>query len=187
MAEPMRFALLKPSQAHLRETLPHQGFEIRFGNAQLTGADETPPHATPATGFATVTITGNQISYEVRVFNLSNIIAAHIHIGAPGVAGPIVLTFVTPTPLTGPFAGTLTSRTFNNPPLEGPLAGQPFSALVSQIAAGNAYVNVHTSDNVAPPNTGPGDFPGGEIRGQLAPESSATADAGVGRGRGRGR
>ena len=59
--------------------------------------------------------------------------------------------------LTGPFAGTLTSRTFNNPPLEGPLAGQPFSALVSQIAAGNAYVNVHTSDNVAPPNTGPGD------------------------------
>ena len=31
----------------------------------------------------------------------------------------------------------------------------------------NAYVNVHTNDNVAPPNTGPGDFPGGEIRGQI--------------------
>jgi hypothetical protein len=26
---------------------------------------------------------------------------------------------------------------------------------------------VHTNDGVPPPNTGPGDFPGGEIRGQI--------------------
>jgi hypothetical protein len=26
---------------------------------------------------------------------------------------------------------------------------------------------VHTNDGVAPTNTGPGDFPGGEIRGQI--------------------
>jgi hypothetical protein len=26
---------------------------------------------------------------------------------------------------------------------------------------------VHTNDGVAPPNSGPGDFPGGEIRGQI--------------------
>jgi hypothetical protein len=26
---------------------------------------------------------------------------------------------------------------------------------------------VHTNDGVAPTNTGPGDFPGGEIRGQV--------------------
>jgi hypothetical protein len=26
---------------------------------------------------------------------------------------------------------------------------------------------VHTNDGVAPPDTGPGDFPGGEIRGQI--------------------
>jgi hypothetical protein len=26
---------------------------------------------------------------------------------------------------------------------------------------------VHTNDGVAPANTGPGDFPGGEIRGQI--------------------
>jgi hypothetical protein len=32
---------------------------------------------------------------------------------------------------------------------------------------GWAYVNVHTNDGIAPTNTGPGDFPGGEIRGQL--------------------
>jgi hypothetical protein len=33
--------------------------------------------------------------------------------------------------------------------------------------AGNAYVNVHTNDGVDPTNTGAGDFPGGEIRGQI--------------------
>src|SRR5262249_21762909 len=32
---------------------------------------------------------------------------------------------------------------------------------------GNTYVNVHTNDGVPPANTGPGDFPGGEIRGQI--------------------
>ena len=35
------------------------------------------------------------------------------------------------------------------------------------IENGGAYVNVHTNDGVAPPGTGPGDLPGGEIRGDL--------------------
>ena len=51
--------------------------------------------------------------------------------------------------------------------LVGPLAGQPLSALIDAIDAGNIYVNVHTNDFVDPPNTGAGDFPGGEIRGQV--------------------
>jgi hypothetical protein len=42
-----------------------------------------------------------------------------------------------------------------------------FDSLVSAIRAGNAYVNVHTDDGIAPANTGPGDFPGGEIRGHI--------------------
>ena len=49
----------------------------------------------------------------------------------------------------------------------GALAGQPLSALLDAINAGNAYVNIHTNDGVAPTDTGPGDFPGGEIRGQI--------------------
>ena len=32
---------------------------------------------------------------------------------------------------------------------------------------GNAYVNVHEDDGVGDPNSGPGDFPGGEIRAQM--------------------
>jgi len=30
-----------------------------------------------------------------------------------------------------------------------------------------AYVNVHTNDGMGDVDTGPGDFPGGEIRGQI--------------------
>jgi hypothetical protein len=52
--------------------------------------------------------------------------------------------------------GTITAAN-----LIGPLAGQPLSALIAVIEAGGAYVNVHTNDGVDPPNTGPGDYPGG--------------------------
>ena len=41
------------------------------------------------------------------------------------------------------------------------------AAVLAAINSGGAYVNVHTNDGVAPTNTGPGDFPGGEIRGQI--------------------
>jgi hypothetical protein len=41
------------------------------------------------------------------------------------------------------------------------------SEVLAAMEAGTAYVNVHTNDGVAPPTTGPGDFPGGEIRGQI--------------------
>ena len=33
--------------------------------------------------------------------------------------------------------------------------------------SGLAYVNVHTNDGVGSPNSGPGDFPGGEVRGDI--------------------
>jgi hypothetical protein len=53
----------------------------------------------------------------------------------------------------------------------GPFAGlspqEKLDLLVESMESGAAYVNVHTNDFVDPPNTGPGDFPGGEIRGQI--------------------
>jgi hypothetical protein len=39
--------------------------------------------------------------------------------------------------------------------------------LLTEVRLGNTYVNVHTNDGVAPIDTGPGDFPGGEVRGQI--------------------
>jgi hypothetical protein len=47
------------------------------------------------------------------------------------------------------------------------LIGQDLSVLVAALLSGGAYVNVHTNDGVAPTNSGPGDFPGGEVRGQI--------------------
>src|SRR5262249_16050291 len=49
-----------------------------------------------------------------------------------------------------------------------------FDDLVARLRSGDAYVNVHTDDGAAPPNTGAGDFPGGHIRGQArsAPRGS---------------
>jgi hypothetical protein len=35
------------------------------------------------------------------------------------------------------------------------------------MSTGNAYVNLHTNDGVDGINTGPGDFPGGEIRADI--------------------
>jgi hypothetical protein len=42
-----------------------------------------------------------------------------------------------------------------------------FAQVLEKIRTGGTYVNVHTSDGVGPSNQGPGDFPGGEVRGQL--------------------
>ena len=53
--------------------------------------------------------------------------------------------------------------------LVGPLANMPLSVLVAAMRAGGTYANVHTNDGVPPANEGPGDFPGGEIRGEIQP------------------
>ena len=43
---------------------------------------------------------------------------------------------------------------------------------------GGAYVNVHTNDFQGAANTGPGDFPGGEIRGNLHGDGQGDDDHG---------
>jgi hypothetical protein len=109
----------------------------------------------------------------LNVSRIENAFMAHIHTGAVGANGPIVVwlfpgTDPVPGPLgAGPQRGKIAEGTITAANLVGPLAGHPLSDLVAEIQAGNAYVNVHTNDGIAPTNTGPGDFPGGEIRGQL--------------------
>jgi hypothetical protein len=63
--------------------------------------------------------------------------------------------------------GVLAEGTITAANLVGALAGHPLSDLLAAIADGRTYVNVHTNDGVDGVNTGPGDFPGGEVRGQL--------------------
>ncbi len=84
--------------------------------------------------------TGASISWQLSFSDLTaNAIAAHIHTGAVGSPGPVVLALC--GPCSAPASGT----------------GALTQAALDAIQAGTAYVNVHTPTN-----------PGGEIRGQLA-------------------
>ncbi|MEP7109494.1 MAG: CHRD domain-containing protein [Ferruginibacter sp.] len=113
-------------------------------NARLQGAQSTPPNASPATGSVNVLIdkATNELfltgSYSGLTVAASN---AHIHSGAPGVPGGVIVPLI----FTATDSGTLdTSRVIS-------------AATRDDILAGNTYVNVHT----------PGPFAAGEIRGQL--------------------
>lgn len=119
--------------------------------ATLSGAEEVPDPGDPD-GAGTATVTFRSASGEVCWdLNVSNItlpsVGAHIHEGARGVAGPVVV------PFTAPDAnGTATG------------CATPDAALVTRIIQNpeNFYVNVHASD-----------FPAGAVRGQLATAPAA--------------
>ena len=111
---------------------------------------------------------GTAIEYKLIASNIENVTASHIHLGGSTVNGPVVAFLFGNAPAGGGRTdGVLAEGTITAADLVGPLAGQPLSALIDAMNSGNAYVNVHTNDGVAPTNTGAGDFPGGEIRGNF--------------------
>jgi hypothetical protein len=139
----------------------------------LNGDNEVPVRVTNAQGQATLKLNKERTSlhYKLNVANITNVNQAHLHLGPADGTGPIVVWLYPSAPpavqIPGRTQGTLAEGDITAANLVGPLAGQPLQALVDAIEAGQIYVNVHTNDLVEPPNTGPGDFPGGEIRGQL--------------------
>ena len=141
----------------------------------LKGRYEVPLRNTDAQGQAIFRVSddGQSVDYKLIASNIDNAFMAHIHMGSSTVAGPIVVwLFPSTAPVPGPLGsgrhdGVLAEGTFTAANLVGPLAGHPLSDLLAAIQSGNAYVNVHTNDGQGAVNTGPGDFPGGEIRGQL--------------------
>ena len=139
----------------------------------LTGDQEFPARPTQGQGQAIFHLSddGQSIDYRLIATNIDNVRQAHIHIGAAGANGPVVVFLYGLVPAGGGRqTGVLATGSFTADDFIGPLESQPFSALVEAMRSGNAYVNVHTDDGVAPANTGPGDFPGGEIRAQIIEE-----------------
>jgi hypothetical protein len=135
--------------------------------AIMRGAFEVPARDTPARGLALFFVGESSVDYVILVKKISNVFAAHIHCGVPGVAGPVGVTLFMGTPGSGPVHGVLVRDSFSAPDPGNACGWTTVADVAAAVASGNAYVNVHTNDGVAPPNTGPGDFPGGEIRGAL--------------------
>lgn len=119
---------------------------------------------------------GDTVEFRLIASNIDNVIMAHIHCGRPGANGPIRMWLspvIGPSGAqgpngSGPHDGVLASGAFSPTGVICPASavGQDMP-LLDAMRAGLTYVNVHTNDGVASTNTGPGDFPGGEIRGQL--------------------
>ena len=132
--------------------------------ATMNGANERPnPVTTPGVGTANFTLSadGNTLTWSVSMTGTNNVTAAHIHVGGAQIAGPIILgLFAGPTANNPTITGAVTRAAFASP------LGVTFDGLIALMRSGDTYTNVHTDNGVAPTNTGPGDFPGGEIRGQ---------------------
>jgi len=141
----------------------------------LQGAEEVPPRVTPASGQISLRLLDDDhIGYTLDVADITNITMAHIHMAPKGVNGGIVVWLYPSVKGTAPLPGgsgpvgrILVSGTFSSADFRGALAGKTLADFLAAVEAGQTYGNVHTDDGIAPPNTGAGDFPGGEIRGQL--------------------
>lgn len=111
-------------------------------SAKLTVAQETPKQAVKApaaNGAFTATVSGNTLKWKLTFSKLSGpATAAHIHLGAKGTAGNVLV------PLCGPCKSGVSGSVKLTAPLK---KGFTKHAL---------YVNVHTAKN-----------PAGEIRGQI--------------------
>ena len=144
--------------------------------AQLSGADEVPTRDTLARGNAIFQFSddGSMLTYRLIAANINNVVASHIHCGAAGVSGPVgVSLFTGGIPGSGRFDGVLASGAIVAPDAGNACGWVTLDDVVTAMLSGDTYVNIHTNDGVAPTNTGPGDFPGGEIRGQIS-ESGPT-------------
>jgi hypothetical protein len=115
---------------------------------QLTGDAESPAGDPVATGAGTFRLRKGQgqVCYQLSASNLPPAAAAHIHNGAAGVSGPVVVPLFTPG-ADGKSSGCIGAS----------------RAIVAAILKSPAsyYANVHTAE-----------FAGGAIRGQLAGSSA---------------
>ncbi|GAA0244081.1 CHRD domain-containing protein [Haladaptatus pallidirubidus] len=141
---------------------------VAFSAGRMSGQQQSQSVQTDAQGTAMVVQEGEMMRFVVLVTEIENVTQAHIHRGAVGEDGPVVVWLypgpkrTNPQLVAGRFDGVLSSGQFSAADFVGPLEGEPLDALVTAIEDGNAYVNVHTEAN-----------PDGEIRGQLSPTSDA--------------
>jgi hypothetical protein len=131
----------------------------------LSGDEEVPPVDTLAQGQALFRLNKDdtELHYRLIIANIEGVTQAHIHCGAVGVNGPVVVFLFGFDPegvtLNGILAtGTITPDDVIPRPdsAECPDGVADLDELLAKMRSGDTYVNVHTLA-----------FPGGEIRGQI--------------------
>jgi len=108
----------------------------------LTGAEETSPVTTSASGTGTISVAADKsVSGTIKTAGIDGTVA-HIHVGAPGQSGPPIITF--------------------NKGADGvwsvPAGSKLTDDQYASFKAGNLYVNVHSAEHKP-----------GEIRAQVKP------------------
>jgi hypothetical protein len=115
-----------------------------FGSSdkvKLTGANEVPAVVTSASAEGSITIAPDgSVSGSITVTGMAPT-AGHIHQGAPGINGPVIVPFVQ-----------------NGNVFTAPAGAKLTETQLAAYRAGNLYVNVHSAAH-----------PAGEIRAQLKP------------------
>ena len=100
--------------------------------APLTGKEVVPPVDTKAKGEAVFKLSkdGKELSYMLKLKDIENVSAAHIHAGKKGAEGaPVAGLFAGPKK-EGMFSGELAKGTITDKDLVGPLAGKTVADLV---------------------------------------------------------
>ena len=125
-------------------------------SAKLSGANQVPPIRSKARGSATFVVSPDSmsISYTIRTRGLKDVTAAHIHLGAAGKNGDVVVVLYPST--AAPKAGILARGVITSADLVGPMMNKTLSDLLDAMNSGDTYVNVHTKAH-----------PDGKIRGQI--------------------
>jgi hypothetical protein len=119
--------------------------------AKLSAANETPATTSTATAHTQIKVrTNGTIEFKTHILNPNGetFVAGHIHLGAVGVAGPVVV------PLFGSPSPATSARHIKQSGTATPNTGTTGAGLCQNPSA--YYVNYHTTV-----------FPGGAIRGQL--------------------
>jgi hypothetical protein len=137
----MACALLLPAAVIAQGPTPSGNVYSLF--ATLSGGNDIPPGDPDGFGYARVTIDldANTVCYQLSVARTDVPIAAHIHEGAAGVNGPVVV------PFEAPATGLVKGCALVDPALAASIVNNP----------AGYYVNVHTEA-----------YPPGAVRGQLA-------------------
>jgi hypothetical protein len=161
----VKYVLSAIATALVATAMPAQAATL-FKAAPLSGANETVPNASTATGGGTLLLSDdmNTINVFLSWSGLTGpATGGHVHCCAlPGANGPVAIDFGPAAAATGSLTRvydlTLAS-TYSNGfrTANGGTGASARTAFLAGLMGGRAYYNVHTAR-----------YPGGEIRGQLA-------------------